>query len=46
LGPKGEQHALLGGFHGKFYDLKKNHRATLGQDALTRISLVIGITRL
>jgi len=36
--------ALLGGIsHGRYYELKKNHKGLLSQDELTRISLLIGI---
>jgi uncharacterized protein (DUF2384 family) len=36
--------ALLGGIsNGKYHDLKKNRRATLTQDQLTRVSYLIGI---
>ena len=36
--------ALLGGAsHGRYYELKKNHKGLLSQDELTRISLLIGM---
>lgn len=36
--------ALLGGVsHGRYYELKKNRRGVLGQDELTRISLLMDI---
>lgn len=36
--------ALLGGTsHGRYYELKKNHKGLLSQDELTRVSLLIGI---
>ena len=36
--------ALLGGAsHGRYFELKKNHKGLLSQDELTRISLLIGI---
>lgn len=35
---------LLGGAsHGRYFELKKNHKGLLSQDELTRISLLIGI---
>lgn len=36
--------AMLGGIsHGRYFDLKRNHKGLLSQDELTRISLLIGI---
>jgi uncharacterized protein (DUF2384 family) len=36
--------ALLGGISsGRYYELKKNRKGNLGQDELTRVSLLIGI---
>jgi uncharacterized protein (DUF2384 family) len=36
--------ALLGGVsNGRYYELKKNHKGLLGQDEITRVSLLIGI---
>jgi uncharacterized protein (DUF2384 family) len=36
--------ALIGGAsHGRYFELKKNHKGLLSQDELTRISLLIGI---
>ena len=35
---------MLGGIsHGRYFDLKRNHKGLLSQDELTRISLLIGI---
>ena len=36
--------AMLGGIsHGRYFELKRNHKGLLSQDELTRISLLIGI---